>query len=129
MTAAPAAINFKLYPFATFDEITTLQDSLGAPLDLTGKTARCEIRREDPLAEPVFELTTENGGIELGGALGTVRLTISATDTGAVAADPLGEVLYYDVLLTTPDAPDAIVERIFGGFVYLLPGVTRPALP
>ena len=127
MTASPAAINLKLYPFATFSELTTLQDSLGDPLDLTGKTARCEIRREDPYSDPVFLLTTENGGIQLGGALGTVALELTSDETGTPVFDPLGEVLYYDVLLTTPGGSDDTVERIFGGFIYVLPGITRPA--
>ena len=129
MTASPAAINFKLYPHATFDEVVTLQDSLAAPLNLSGKTARCEMRREHQSEAPVFTLTTENGGIELGGALGTVRLTLSAAATGALSFDALGEMLYYDVLLASPAEDPDVVERIFGGFVYVLPGVTLPAVP
>ena len=50
-------------------------NSEGSPVDLTGYTARCQ-GRKDLSSSPVFDLTTENGGITLGGILGTVTLSI-----------------------------------------------------
>lgn len=56
--------------------------------DLTGFTANLQIKRKLPNgdleATPIVELTTENGGITLGGLEGTIDLFISATDTGAL---------------------------------------------
>lgn len=129
MTASPARINFKLYPYATFEEVVTLQDSLGDPLNITGKTARVEMRRENPSEDPVFTLTTENDGIVLGGALGTVNFYLSADETGTPVFDPDGEMLYYDVLLSDPAEDPDLVERVISGFIYVLPGQTKPAVP
>jgi hypothetical protein len=53
--------------------------------NLTGFTANLKINRKLPNGDlevtPIVELTTENGGITLGGAEGTIDLFISATDT------------------------------------------------
>lgn len=126
MTASPARINFKLYTYATFSETTTLQDGLGAPLDLTGKTARCQIRREAGDPTPLFTLTTENGGLELGGALGTVTLTINIPDT-YIELDDTAEAWPYDLLIIdTAPTPDS-VDRTFQGYIFATDGVTRPA--
>ena len=46
------------------------------PIDLTGCTARMHIRSAVSAATTLHEMTTENGGIVLGGALGTIELII-----------------------------------------------------
>jgi hypothetical protein len=126
MTTAPASINFRLYPHATFAEVVTLQDSLGAPIDLTGKTAKCQIRREATDLLPLFDLSSPSNGLDVGGALGTVTITISALDTGAVTVDPDGETWIYDLLLTDPTPTPDVVERAYQGYIFVIPGVTRP---
>lgn len=53
--------------------------------NLTGFTAELKIKRKLPNGElestSIIELTTENGGIALGGLEGTIDLYISATNT------------------------------------------------
>ena len=59
MTTRPATVNFRLYPYATFTETTTLLDSEQAPIDLTGRSALMHIRRDredDPKAWDVDTL-------------------------------------------------------------------------
>lgn len=126
MTTAPASINFRLYQHATFSEVVTLQDSLGAPLDLTGKLATCQIRRDILDDVPVFDLSSPSNGLIVGGVDGTVTITISALDTGAVTVDPDGETWIYDLLLTDPSPNPDVVERAYQGFIFVIPGVTRP---
>ena len=53
------------------------------PVDLTGATARMQLRPTITSASILHEMTTENGGIELGGALGTVDLLIIDIDSTA----------------------------------------------
>lgn len=53
----------------------------GDVIDLTGYTARMHIRKTKNTDDFLIELTTENGRIALGDALGTIVLTIAATDT------------------------------------------------
>jgi hypothetical protein len=63
-------------------------------------------------------LTTENGGITLGGTAGTVTLTITASATAAVTA----ATYYYDLELI---AGGGSVERVMQGQFVVDPEVTR----
>jgi hypothetical protein len=76
---------------ATFNRLFTYNDSNDIPVNLTGYTARMQIREEVDSSTAALSLTTENGRIALGGTAGTVTLTVSATDTAAVTA---GEYVY-----------------------------------
>lgn len=71
---------------ATFSRVFTWQDSTGLPVNLTGYTARMQVRATIDSASILLSLTTENSGIALGGAAGTVTVTATATQTAAVAA-------------------------------------------
>lgn len=125
MTTSPANINFKMYPHATFSETVTLTDSLGVPLDLTGKTGRCQIRREPEDAVALFTLTSSPAaGIEMGGVLGTITVTLTDEQTGSVAVDSAGESWVYDILVT--HTPSGTAERVFQGIITVIPGVTLP---
>jgi hypothetical protein len=128
MTASPARINFKLYTYATFSETTTLHDALGDPINLTGKVARCQIRRDHGAADALFTLTTENGGIELGGLAGTVTLRIDVPDTNLELWDD-SEAWPYDLLIIDTVATPDVIDRTFQGYIFAINGVTRPATP
>lgn len=71
---------------ATFEYILTWTNPDGTPIDLTGYTARMQIRRRTTSQQLVDTLTTENGKITLGGAEGTITLNLSATETAALPA-------------------------------------------
>lgn len=47
-----------------------------APVDLTDYTARFQVRERPGAPEVLLDLTTENGGIVLGGLAGTIDVTI-----------------------------------------------------
>lgn len=72
---------------ATFKIQLTWTDENALAIDLTGWTARMDIRASISAASPLHQLTTENGGITLGDAAGTIDLLISATDTEAFTFD------------------------------------------
>jgi tRNA threonylcarbamoyladenosine modification (KEOPS) complex Pcc1 subunit len=76
---------------ATFSRVFYWQDSQALPVNLSGYTARMQIRQEVDSSTAALSLTTENSRIALGGAAGTITLTVSATDTAAVAG---GEYVY-----------------------------------
>ncbi len=131
MTTRPATVNFRLYPYATFTETTTLLDSEQAPIDLTGRSALMHIRRDREDTTPVFTLSTADGSIALGGEDGTIVLSIPAADTAPTLTppiDPEGEVWYHDLLLTDPSTTPATTERTYQGILVVLPGVTRPGM-
>ena len=86
------------------------------PVDLTGYTARMQIRQN--YGQPVIaELNTTNNGIVLGGTAGTVDLYISAVTTAAFTP---GTALY-DIEFT---APNGDVIRKIAGAITITPEVT-----
>jgi hypothetical protein len=67
-------------------------------------------RYEDAAADAVLTLTTENGGITLGGPAGTIlvnaddSLTASLTGGWLTAGAPPYQTFYYDLKLTSADS-------------------------
>jgi hypothetical protein len=95
----------------------------GAPfvlVDLTGCTARAQIRSEIDSPEVLLELTTENGRIELGGSAGTIRILIDAVTTAGITWD--SGVYDLEVVFA-----DGTVVRRLAGSVSVSKGVTRDA--
>lgn len=124
MTVRPATVNFRIYPGATFSEEVTLRDDQGDPLDLTGASARLQIRRDIEDPSPVFDLQS-NGtspAIVLGGLAGTIKFTIHPELMTDVQVDWMGETWVHDILVTLADGQ---VNRYFQGRVFAAPGVTR----
>lgn len=88
------------------------------PINLTGWTARMQARRkvDDPVV--LFNRTTENGGIVLGGTAGTVDIVMDAVKTSEF--DWKNGV--WDLELV---APDGTVTRLAEGSISVSPEVTR----
>jgi hypothetical protein len=89
----------------------------GSLVDFTGSTARLHVRSKYGATEKLIELTTENGGIELG-AEGSIQLSISATATAALKFDRA----VYDLEIVPPAGEP---YRIIKGYVFLAREVTR----
>lgn len=114
---APARVDLIIYQGATFSQpFTWLAD--GVPVDLTGYTAVTQIREHLTSVDVLAELTTENGGHTLGGALGTVDYLIPADATALLPA----VTAVYDTKLISPDG---IVYRFAEGTMIISPQVTR----
>jgi hypothetical protein len=71
---------------ATFTRVLTWRDSANVPVNLTGYTARMQGRTDYFAPTTALTLTTENSRIVLGGSLGTVTLSVPATDMAAISA-------------------------------------------
>ena len=93
---------------ATFNRVLTLTDSDGNLINLTGYSARMTIRRANDFETVLIELTTVNARIALGGAAGTVTLSISDSDTAALEA----EVGVYDLEI---ESAGGTVTRLIQG--------------
>ena len=103
----------------TYDETVTWKaGDPSLPVDLTGCTARMQIRNIITSTEVLLDLTTDNGGIVLGGVEGTIQRIISATETSAIA----WKVGVYDLEIYYPDGR---VKRFMEGSVTVSPEVTR----
>jgi hypothetical protein len=111
---------FRLERGATFDPLFTYKTTDGTPVNLAGCTARMQIRPEVDSTVVIADLTTENGGITLGGTAGTVQLFMSPTDTAAI--DARYESACYDIeIVFSPTR----VYRVLEGKLKITKEVTR----
>ena len=92
----------------------------GVPVDLTGCTARMQVRPEIESSDVLLELTTENGGIVLGGTTGTVDLWVGATET----TDFTWESGVWSLVIQYAAGPD-YVDRLIEGSISVSPEGTR----
>ena len=102
---------------ATFSRVIIWKAD-GDEVNLTGFTARAQIRPSAASATTTLSLTTENTRIALGGTAGTITLSISYTYTAAIAA---GRYVY-DLELVSAGG---IVTRLLQGVVTVSANVTR----
>lgn len=111
--------------------VMTWKSPTGEPMNLTGYTARMQVRESWATKAKVFELTTENGRIDLDPSNGCVSLHLSAGDTAAVQINPTktawidgkqGQQLVFDLEMI--DAA-GVVTRLIQGAVLFIPEVTR----
>jgi len=115
----PFKHNLKIYQGASFSNVTTWQTGTpAAPVNLTGCTARMQARAKISDSATLLNLTTENGGIELGGTAGTVTINISAADTAAIQWK--GAVYDLEIVFA-----DGRVRRHLAGSISVSPEVTR----
>ncbi len=119
MTTYPGKYNVHIQQGATLDKTIVWKDENGALINLTGWKARMHMRETVDAATAFLTLTTENGGITLGGAAGTIRWLASATATSAIQA----KQGVYDLEMIAPDT--VTVLRLLEGLVLLDQEVTR----
>lgn len=113
MTAAVK--NLDIEQKATFLKKLTFRDKFKKPINLTGYEARMQIKATD--GSLIADLSTENGKIEIDGALGTILLTIPDSETKLMTFTTAN----YDLKLI---APGGISTRLLKGKVTLDPGQT-----
>lgn len=90
------------------------------PIDLTGYTARMQVRRLRNSDEILLELTTADGRITLGDPTptdGVIILEIDATDTAALPATPSDRKWRYDLELIPGGDPEAVRRLLMGKFI------------
>ena len=90
----------------------------GSPVDMTGWTARMQIRPEVDSEIVIAELTTEDGGITIEPLEGKFNLYLSDVETSAFSF----EDAVYDIELVDQSGD---VHRNIGGKIKLSPEVTR----
>ena len=92
-------------------------DSNNSPVNLTGFTAAMQLRQNYNSDTAALTLTTANGGITIVGATGTITITATAVQTGAL--DPGFYV--YDLELTS----GSNISRLIQGQLTVAEQVTR----
>lgn len=117
--ASPAGtLNLLCDAGATFTRTLTWRDAADALVDLSGYTGRMQVRADVESTSTILSLTTSNGGITLGGAAGTVLITVSATESATLTA---GDYVY-DLELVSAGGT---VTRLVQGQFTVRPEVTR----
>lgn len=95
---------------ATLSRVITWKDSSGVPVNLTGYTARMQIRPTLDSTTVTLELTTANSRITLGGATGTITLNADSTVMNMSAG-----AYVYD--LEVISGGGAVTRIVMGSFV------------
>jgi hypothetical protein len=90
----------------------------GEPVDFTGASARMHAREKVSSTETLFELTSDDDDITLGGLAGTVKLTMPAADTAELT---FSKGVYDLEIAPAGREPYRLLE----GSVYLSREVTR----
>jgi len=103
---------------ATLSLTATWKDSAGTAVNLTGYTARLQVRATYDSSSTILSLTSA-AGITLGGAAGTIAITASAATTAALTAPWSG---VYDLELVSGGGE---VTRLLEGTATVSPEVSR----
>jgi hypothetical protein len=114
---AAGTLDFTIEQGATFNLLLTWEIN-DVAVNLTNYTARLAARVDVEDTEVILSLTTANGGITLGGALGTISLDQTATQTTLL---PAGGYVYDLELI----AGSGTVTRLVQGELIISAEVTR----
>lgn len=113
----PGRYNFTCPQGSTLRTLLTYKLD-NTPVDITGYSARLQVRETYESDEYIVNLTNLNGGITLGGSAGTIELYISAsTTTNFISGDHV-----YDLELINPSFE---VTRLIEGRFNVTKEVTR----
>jgi hypothetical protein len=114
----PAVVDLVIHQGSDFSHVVSVLDPSGAILNLTGYTARMQIRSYVDSIATLEDMTTGNGKIGLNGPAGQLTLQL----TSAVTAAYTWRSGVYDLEIASSGA---IVTRIMQGNVSLSPEVTH----
>jgi len=103
---------------ATFTLRATWEDSAGALVNITGYSARMQIRETYESEDIILSFTSSGGSIVLGGALGTIVVAGLASDTAMVPMTPA----VYDLEL---ESSGGTVTRLLQGKAIITREATR----
>jgi hypothetical protein len=112
-----ATLNLTFPQGATWSLALTWNDDDGDPINLTGYTARMQVRITYGAAATILSLAN-GSGITLGGAAGTITLSVAATTTATVNSG----TYVYDLELQSGGGE---VTRLVEGTLEVTPEVTR----
>lgn len=92
------------------------------PVNITGYTARMQVRRKFTSEDALLSVT-EASGITLGGVLGTIVVGLTAAQTATLPLSDSGTIhAVYDLELVSPGG---VVTRLIQGIAILSSEVTR----
>lgn len=108
--------NFTIDQGSTWTLQLIYEDPNGAPINLTGYTAKMQVRSKSNSSTAVLTLATGGQGITITGPTGTINLIATDEQTGAIAAG----FYVYDLELDN----GGVITRLIQGQITLSPQVT-----
>lgn len=102
---------------SSLSRVVTYTDASGNPVNLTGYTARMQVRPRASSGYAYLTFTSPSGGITLGGTTGTITILVDGSVTSAV---PAGRYVY-DLEVVN----GSYVDKVMGGDFVLSAEVTR----
>ena len=117
---SPARRDLVIKQGATWIYPITWERPAGTPVDISGFTARMQIRDDAYSSTVLVDMTTANGRITIDGPAGTVTLILADDLTAALS---FRGTAAYDLELV--QASPRWVVPLIGGSVTLMPEVTR----
>ena len=109
--------NFEVDQNATFSFIVEYKDNDGLPIDLTGSTAKMQVRDTKGGSKLAFSLTSPAGGITITPLLGKVTIKMTPTQTNKLFYPKSS----YDIMVTDSNANKI---KLLEGFITLSRSVT-----
>jgi hypothetical protein len=116
----PTKFNISIIKGSRYLKSFIYTDSSKAPIDISGLSARMQIRERENSPAFETELTTTNGQITLGGVTGQINIILGATDTDLLTITNG----VYDMELYNAGDPD-VVDTILEGAVTVSDAITR----
>lgn len=116
---SPGLLDLNCWQGASWDYSLTWQTA-GTPVNLTGYSARMQVRSSYDSGTAVVNLTSGTG-ITLGGTAGTIALEMNATTTAALDGTPNIQYVYDLELISGA----GYVTRLVEGNFFINPEVTR----
>jgi hypothetical protein len=119
--------DFTIEQGSAFSRVLTWKDENEAAINLTGYTARMYIKEKYSDTDSLLQLTTANSRITLGGAAGTITLSVLAADTATLEANAqvnkiTGDKYVYDLELISAGGA---VTRLLHGNIIVTDEVTK----
>jgi hypothetical protein len=109
--------NFEVDQNATFSFIVEYKDNDGLPIDLTGSTAKMQVRDTKGGSKLAFSLTSPAGGITITPLLGKLTIKMTPTQTNKLFYPKSS----YDIMVTDSNANKI---KLLEGFITLSRSVT-----
>ena len=109
--------NFEVDQNATFTFVVEYKDDNDAPIDLTGASAKMQVRDTKGGQKLAFSLTSPSGGITIDPVLGQLTIKITPTQTNKLFY-PKSE---YDIMLTDSNSNKI---KLIEGYMTLSRSVT-----
>jgi hypothetical protein len=114
----PDRFDFSIQNDADLNILATYYDPSQNLINLTGYTAALQVKQDPNDISALMSLTTQNGGLTLGGALGTIAIYSPAFYNALL---PFTKAVYDLVLIS----PSGYVSRLMYGNVTVIAGPTQ----